>query len=305
MSKDHFDEVIVFPDPDLKARYESLIGLDGIKERLEKEATILLRPDLIEEWSKKHHDHLLPAVSLLQRRAPLFIFAGDVGTGKTELATTFGDKVARDANLCIELFPLSLRTRGQGSVGEMTQLISAAFKTLRERAPKLPQKGKKALAASILLIDEADALAQSRELAQMHHEDRAGVNALIRGIDDIAASKSLCLIIMCTNRLGSLDPAIQRRAAAIFEFERPDATIRKHLLIAQLENSGLTDEEIGKIAELLGKDKSRPYGCTSSDIMQRFIPSLVLTAFPSNPITYQLAQNLAITFTPTPPFQSQ
>ncbi len=131
MNKDHFDEVIVFPDPDLKARYESLVGLDSIKERLEKEASILLRPDLIEEWSKKHHDRLLPAISLLQRRAPLFIFAGDVGTGKTELATTFGDKVARDANLSIELYPLSLRTRGQGSVGEMTQLISAAFKTLR------------------------------------------------------------------------------------------------------------------------------------------------------------------------------
>ena len=33
--------------------------------------------------------------------------------------------------------------------------------------------------AVILLVDEADALAQSREAAQMHHEDRAGVNAFL------------------------------------------------------------------------------------------------------------------------------
>ena len=43
----------------------------------------------------------------------------------------------------------------------------------RERKPEL---------AAILLIDEADALAQSPAQSQMHHEDRAGVNALVRKI---------------------------------------------------------------------------------------------------------------------------
>ncbi len=303
MQANHFDEVFTFPDPDMKARYDALVGLDAIKERLGKEAQVLLRPDLIEEWSKKHHGGLIPAVQLLLRRPPLFIFAGDVGTGKTELATTFADRIARDAKLDIELFPLSLRTRGQGTVGEMTQLISGAFKTLRDRAPKL--NGKKPHAASVLLIDEADALAQSRELAQMHHEDRAGVNALIRGIDDIAASKSLCLVIMCTNRLAALDPAIQRRAAAIFEFTRPNDDLRRHLLKQQLGGSGLSETDIATISELLGESKMRKYGCTSSDIMQRYIPSLVLTAYPNSAITSSLAKDLACSFMPTPPFRAQ
>ena len=302
--QDNFDEVLTFPDRDLKARYDALVGLDPIKERLEKEAEILFRPDLVEEWSKKHHGSVLPAVKLLQRRPPLFIFAGDVGTGKTELATTFGDKIAREAKLNIELFPLSLRTRGQGSVGEMTQLISNAFKFLRERAPKQPRNGQKLQSASVLLIDEADAIAQSRELAQMHHEDRAGVNALIRGIDEIAASKALCLIIMCTNRLGAVDPAVQRRAAAIFEFKRPDSQLRLHLLEAQLGTSGLTRTDLISVAELLGETEGRPYGCTSSDIMQRFIPSLVLGAFPHSAITPTLLKDHAKVFIPTPPFRS-
>lgn len=303
MQADHFDDVLTFPDPDMKARYDALVGLDAIKERLGKEAQVLLRPDLIEDWCQKHHGGLIPAVQLLLRRPPLFIFAGDVGTGKTELATTFADRMARDAKLDIELFPLSLRTRGQGTVGEMTQLISGAFKILRDRAPKL--NGKKHHAASVLLIDEADALAQSRELAQMHHEDRAGVNALIRGIDDIAASKSLCLVIMCTNRLTALDPAIQRRAAAIFEFTRPNDDLRRHLLNQQLGNSGLSEVDIAAISQLLGESKTREYGCTSSDIMQRYIPSLILAAYPNSAITSALAKDLACSFVPTPPFRAQ
>ena len=56
------------------------------------------------------------------------------------------------------------------------------------------------------MIDEADALAQSRELGQMHHEDRAGVNALIRGLDQLAADRGRVLVVMCTNRIESLGP---------------------------------------------------------------------------------------------------
>ena len=57
----------------------------------------------------------------------------------------------------------------------------------------------------------------------MHHEDRAGVNALIRGISQIATEAPGVLVVMCTNRIGALDPAIRRRAAAEFDFARPDA----------------------------------------------------------------------------------
>ena len=74
----------------------------------------------------------------------------------------------------------------------------------------------------VLVIDEADALAQSREMAQMHHEDRAGVNALIRGIDELAGRRLPIAVVLCTNRPDAIDPAVRRRAAEIFRFERPD-----------------------------------------------------------------------------------
>jgi DNA replication protein DnaC len=126
------------------------------------------------------------------RRPPLIVLAGDVGSGKTELAETIGDAVARKEKIEITLYPLSLSSRGQGRVGEMTQLLSAAFDYTVEAATKLKGSTGRSRGAIILLVDEADALAQSRESAQMHHEDRAGVNAFIRGIDCLANGQLHC-----------------------------------------------------------------------------------------------------------------
>jgi SpoVK/Ycf46/Vps4 family AAA+-type ATPase len=297
-----FDDIVSFPDPDMHERYQALVGLDEMKDRIEKEAEALLRPDLLEKWSRDKHGSRLAALDLVCRRPPLFIFAGDVGTGKTELATTFGDRLARTAHLSVELFPLSLRARGSGAVGEMTRLISDAFQAVKHHCPK-SANGKKPSSAVILLIDEADALAQSRELAQMHHEDRAGVNALIRGIDDIAAAKLPCLTIMCSNRLNALDPAVRRRAAAVFEFNRPTLEFRQRLLATQLAGTDLTKPDIEAIARELGEAKNRKYGYTFSDITQRFIPSLVLSAYPSRKISRDLALQIIEKTPPTPPFK--
>src|ERR1700735_5768023 len=115
----------------------------------------------------------------------------------------------------------------------MTKLLANAFDYVAKNIPK--PKGAKSSIAGILLIDEADALAQSRELGQMHHEDRAGVNALIRGVDDLATGNLPAIVVMCTNRLDALDPAIRRRAAATFTFTRPDEQQRHAFLKPVLE----------------------------------------------------------------------
>jgi AAA+ superfamily predicted ATPase len=305
MTEGLFDEVFNYPDPEARERYDDLVGLDDIKDRLEKEAEILIRPDLLDQWSKKFHTAKSPVLTMLHRRPPLFVFAGDVGTGKTELGITCGDMLAKKIKLPIELYSLSLTTRGTGAVGEMTRLISEAFKHVKSRTSRLKLAGKKITGATILLIDEADSLAQSRELAQMHHEDRAGVNALIRGIDDLAREKLPCVTIMCTNRLAALDPAIRRRAAATFIFARPNLALRKHLLQKFLSDFGLTDSQITSLAEKTGDRQERPYGYTYSDITQRFMPSLVLAAYPNSAITFELAESVIDSIPPTAPFSAE
>lgn len=92
MSDVLFEQVLNFPDPDALKRYNGLVGVDATKERFEKEAEVMLRPDLLENWSKDKYNHHIVAIDTLLERPPLFIFAGDIGTGKTELATSFGDR---------------------------------------------------------------------------------------------------------------------------------------------------------------------------------------------------------------------
>ena len=212
-SKQHvselFDRCISCPDIDLKDRFDNLVGIDHQKDRLKKMLSTLVNPLGMRAWMEKFHPRANNIIETLLRRPPLIVLEGDVGSGKTELAETIGDAVARQERMSITLYPLSLSTRGQGRVGEMTQLISSAFDFTIEEAKKLKSLSGQIKGGIILLVDEADALAQSREFNQMHHEDRAGVNSFIRGIDHMGNGRLPIAVIMCTNRLGSLDPAIK------------------------------------------------------------------------------------------------
>ncbi len=247
-----FERRINFPDFEPQERLARLVGLDEHKDRLSKILGLLVNPYGIQEWAKKYHPDARAAVDTVLRRPPLVVLAGDVGSGKTELAETIGDAVARQEDIDITLYPLSLATRGQGRVGEMTQLVSAAFDYTIEAADKLKNTNGKARGAVLLLIDEADALAQSRENAQMHHEDRAGVNAFIRGIDRIANQKLPAAVLMCTNRLKALDPAVQRRAAEILTFSRPNDEQRHYLLHSKLTGLGLNSTAVEELVRLTG-----------------------------------------------------
>ena len=298
-----FEQTVVFPDPDMRDRFNLLVGLDETKETLKKILGLLINPDGVAEWAKKYHPDANLILNFVTRRPPLIVLAGDVGSGKSELAYTIGDAVARQENIDVELFPLSLSTRGQGRVGQMTQLISSAFEYTLERAKKLKSNSGKSRGAVILLVDEADALAQSRENDQMHHEDKAGVNAFIRGIDGLGNGKYPAAVIMCTNRPNSLDPAIRRRAAEIVYFKRPSEKNRYLVLDGPLKELGFKNADVQKIVELTGPIAGRDYGFTFSDLVQRLIPSLVLDAYPNRSVKPERAVAIAQNMTPTPPFK--
>lgn len=301
-----FERRISYPDCDPQERLAKLVGLDEHKSRLSKILGLLVNPTALEKWANEHHPGQA-AKSLLDtvlRRPPLVVLAGDVGSGKTELAETIGDTVARDQKIDITLFPLSLATRGQGRVGEMTQLVSVAFDYTVEEAAKLKAaRSGKSSGAVILLIDEADALAQSRENAQMHHEDRAGVNAFIRGIDRIANERLPAAIIMCTNRLNALDPAVRRRAAEILSFSRPNEEQRRYVFNNRLAPLGLGSKHIDLLVKVTGAQNGGDAGFTFSDLTQRLIPTIVLDAYPLNPVDGTRAIQIAREMQATPPFR--
>lgn len=300
-----FERRITYPDFEPQARLGRLVGLDEHKIRLTKMLGLLVNPAGLEAWGQRHHPAAAVLLDTVLRRPPLVVLAGDIGSGKTELAETIGDAVARQEKIDITLLPLSLSTRGQGRVGEMTQLLSTAFDYTVDEARKLKAAGGRAHGAVILLIDEADALAQSREAAQMHHEDRAGVNALIRGIDRIANARLPAAVIMCTNRLSALDPAVRRRAAEVMSFTRPSDEQRRFVLGQRLEPLGIGGPQVDALVTATGSQCGREYGFTFSDLTQRLLPTIVLDAYPTRPVEAGRALEIARAMAPTPPFQDK
>jgi AAA+ superfamily predicted ATPase len=246
------------------------------------------------------------AAAEVTQRTPLIVFAGDVGTGKTELAESFCDAVARTMRVDVTLYPLSLSARGKGAVGEMTSLLTGAFSIARDAALKGRDSQGRVRRAVVLLIDEGDALAQSRELVQMHHEDRAGVNALIRGIDQLRSDRLPVLTVLCTNRPDALDPAILRRAAKVFRFGRPSDEQRLALLAQVLSGCDIDLSDFDKVVALTGPRADRTYGATYSDLRQRLVPEAVLDAVARDvPLTGSRLIELAETFEPTRPFGTE
>ena len=301
---DLFDRRLEFPDTAARVRLDRLVGIASAKDRLRKLLSCLVNPAGVRLWADRFHPNSRTLVDYLERRPPLVLLAGDVGTGKTELAETIGDAVARSEKIGVTLYPLSLATRGSGRVGEMTRLLSAAFSEVAEAGRRLRHApGERARGGIILLVDEADALTQSREEAHMHHEDRAGVNAFIRGVDRLAEQRLPVAVILSTNRLTAVDPAVRRRAAEVIVFERPNDEQRRAVLEQPLAEAGFSDREVAEIVRLTGAQRTGEVGFTFSDLTQRVLPTLVLDAYPEQAVSFARAMALIATISPTPPFR--
>lgn len=296
-----FERRMAYPYPDARDRLARLVGIDDQKRTLTKLLALLVNSGGLRRWKEQHHPNAELMLDSVLNRPRLVILAGDVGSGKTELAETIGDAVARQEGIDVSLLPLSLAARGQGRVGEMTQLIAAAFDyTIKEASAMMSNN--RAKGAVILLVDEADALAQSREGAEMHHENVSGVNAFIRGLDRLANARLPAAVIMCTNRFEALDPAVRRRAADVLVFGRPDDESRRRLLEPRLVQLGFEPSDVDAIVSATGPRDGRP-GFTYSDLTQRLMPGIVLDAYPHHAIEPDRAIAIAREMQPTPAFK--
>jgi hypothetical protein len=204
----------------------------------------------------------------------------------------------------ITLLPLSLSSRGQGRVGEMTQLVSTAFEHAFNEASKFKSEKGAARGGVILLVDEADALAQSRESDQMHHEDRAGVNAFIRGIDRFSEWRTPrrgADVHQPTERSGPGRASASSRHPRVRATQMPSNGMKSSRVAWGAPGFGKAD--LQALVAATGEQPKRAYGFTYSDITQRLLPAIVLDAYPDGPIKPSRAIELARSILPTPPFR--
>jgi SpoVK/Ycf46/Vps4 family AAA+-type ATPase len=201
------------PNKESKRSYDNLIAIDEQKDGLLEQLNLLFNKNQLEEWRKKYHSKELPIFDLTQNSTPLIILSGEVGCGKTALAQSIATPLAVKLKKDVLVIFSPSNIRGSGLVGEISNRITEVFQSFAAKV-KDNQCG-------LLIIDEADDLATSRSQNQAHHEDRAGLNVLIKQIDMIAQQSKQLAVIMITNRIDVLDPAVLRRATSTIEFERP------------------------------------------------------------------------------------
>jgi SpoVK/Ycf46/Vps4 family AAA+-type ATPase len=289
-----------YPDAHAKAWYERLVGLDQQKKELLIKLEMLLYPQKVEAWSRKHHGKRVLQICELERNlVPLILFEGDVGTGKTALAETIGDALARKAGSKghVHLLKINTQIRGTGLVGEMSDLIAQAFVQAEARAKSLNGE------PLLLLMDEADALAASRDTQQMHHEDKAGLNTLLQRLNNLRLTRLPLAVIFITNRLDALDPAIVRRAALKLSFPRPDEEVRGEILKSSLPELDLKAAQVSELVKLTGerepKNKGVPF--TSSDITDRLLTAALRAAYTHDrPLRYEDILKEAKVLDPSP-----
>lgn len=272
-------EIVRYPNERIGATFESLVGLEEIKSDMIRKLTLLLAPGNLDNWARHVYGEHPPMTLLrvLRNRYPLIILEGEVGSGKTALAYSIGHRLATDLRSQLALFVVNAQVRGGGHVGELTQNISRAFAEAercyeREQIPVL------------ILIDEADALAQARGGNQMHHEDNAGVNTLIQRIDRLRGRP--IVVLFATNMAQLLDSAILRRATAVYHFDRPTAEQREQLFRTVLVSIPLTKRDIAELVSLTEprqlpgvSTEAAKHRYTYSDLVQRIIPHAVEEAF--------------------------
>ncbi len=270
-----------YPDENAHSWYKRLKGIDEQKERLLLELEMILFPDLVEKWSRRNHGNQVLKICELQRnRIPLILFQGDVGTGKTALAETIGDALARRAgkNAQVHLLKINTQIRGSGLVGEMSDLIAQAFTQVEMRASSL--KG----VPILLLMDEADALASSRDTSQMHHEDKAGLNTVLQRLDNLRLTKLPVAVMFITNRPDALDPAVRRRAALNLHFERPNDEARSEIIQSSVPELKLTVKQIEQLIHLTSEKhpKNKKIRFTASDLTDRLLSGAFRRAYKEN-----------------------
>lgn len=200
--------------------------------------------------------------------SPLIILSGEVGCGKTALATSVGSVLAKKIDSRVLTLEAPTNLRGSGLVGEISKRLTDAFDMARSALKNAN------IAQGILIFDEADDIATSRSQNQAHHEDRAGLNTLIKQIDRLKVDKINIAVILITNRLSVLDPAIRRRASIEIEFERPNEDQLYSLFKRILEGVDHNEKDIKGLIKV-AREKEIPF--SFSDISDRAAKMALMT----------------------------
>lgn len=185
-----------------KTRFSDIAGYEKTKKSMQFLVSCLANPDRLKDVGAKIPTGIM--------------FYGPPGTGKT----LFGQAIAGEAN--VPFIYLSGSSFVEKYVGVGAQRVRELFRQARENQP------------CVLFIDEIDAVGTRRGGEFSNEERQQTLNQLLVEINNLGSNGDRVLLIAATNRLDSLDPALQRPGRFDRKIAIPQPNLEDRLAILKL-----------------------------------------------------------------------
>lgn len=206
----------------LKVNFDSVVLPHEKKEQIESAIAQLKHHELIfEKWGFAEIFEKGTAVSL--------IFYGVPGTGKTLMAEAIANKLEQELLI---ISPAEIETQVPGgaerNIKRYFKIASAKMGAPTGEVNK--QTGEPLLGPAkkhVMLFDECDSLITDRQNVGMILAGQ--INTILSELEHFEG-----VVIFTTNRLGTLDEAIERRLSAKIEFPFPNDELREKIWLRMI-----------------------------------------------------------------------
>lgn len=253
--------VHVLPADHHDGPWDHIIVPAGTKERLLNHALLTLL-----------HGRALATLAGLPHG--LIVLAGPPGTGKTTLARGLAQAAARalaprGATTYVEIDPHAFPSEMLGeSQRNVTKLMTDTIPELAARRPH-----------TVVLIDEVESFAVRRSSASFSTNPvdvHRATDALLAGMDAVAAQDARVLFVSTTNFVDAVDEAFLSRADLVLDLDLPDNDVIARILRHSLQELAAIWPGIRPLAADEGLHAKLAGGCEGWD--GRKVRKLVLSA---------------------------